>query len=91
MSTAPQFQAELSNMLAEAQQQNLPYIDIEAGTLHRRVGNYPDPQNHRMPICCNMMRQNMRDGDRITNAPPKGNGATLGDCAKITSEFLECK
>ncbi len=77
MPTAAQFQAALLQMLKTAQQSNLPYVDIQAGTLHRRVGSYPDPVRHRMPVCCEVMRRNMQPGDSILRAPRKGNGATL--------------
>jgi 5-methylcytosine-specific restriction protein A len=51
-------------------------ITIKSGDLHRRVGGYPS-HNHRMPVCCHVMRANMRSGDQILAAPPKGDGATL--------------
>jgi hypothetical protein len=44
MPAASQFQSELLRMFRQAQQKDLPYVDIRAGTLHRRVGDYPNPQ-----------------------------------------------
>lgn len=77
MPTASQFQAELHRMLQQSQQKGLSYIDIRASTLHRRVGNYPDQIKHRMPVCCEVMRNNMQTGDSILHAPKKGDGASL--------------
>jgi 5-methylcytosine-specific restriction protein A len=51
-------------------------VVVNSGNLHRLVGGYPGP-NHRMPICCDVMRQEMRDGDRVIAEPPRGNGASL--------------
>lgn len=52
------------------------YEDITSGDIHRAVGGYPG-QNHRMPICCSVMRRLMRPGDAVISAPPSGQGATL--------------
>ena len=71
--TAYDFQQAISRMLSR-----LPsgYIEISSGELHRIVGGYPG-RNHRMPICCQVMRENMRPGDEILAQPPKGLGASL--------------
>lgn len=76
MVTSSNFRAELKAVLASAQERGAPYVDITSGPLHRRVGNYPG-NNHRMPVCCDVMRGEMKYGDEILRAPPKGNGATL--------------
>lgn len=52
------------------------YVDVTSGDLDRRVGGYPGP-NHRMPICCSVMRQAIQGGDIIRDEPRKGNGVTL--------------
>jgi len=52
------------------------YVDVISGGLHRRLGHYPGP-DHRMPICCNVMKQCMQSGDFIISQPPKGQGASL--------------
>jgi hypothetical protein len=39
-------------------------VEINSGQLHREVGGYPG-QNHRMPICCAVMRSEMSAGDAI--------------------------
>ena len=74
--TSVDFQNELDDIFRRAQQQNLQEIIVKSGDLHRRVGGYPS-SNHRMPVCCQVMRSNMRSGDQILAAPPKGDGATL--------------
>ena len=51
-------------------------VSITAGGLHRLVGGYPGP-DHRMPVCCSVMRAAMHEGDRILNSPPKGEGPSL--------------
>jgi hypothetical protein len=52
------------------------YVEIVSGNLHRSVGGYPG-RNHRMPVCCSVMRQTMRPGDGVIASPPSGQGATL--------------
>jgi 5-methylcytosine-specific restriction protein A len=74
--TSRDFQNALENLFAKAMQENKPYIEIISGNLHREVGGYPG-QNHRMPICCSVMKKNMLPGDEIIYMPPSGKGATL--------------
>lgn len=74
--TAQDFQDELNKIFTSAQNDGKSYVDVKSGDLHRRVGGYPGT-NHRMPVCCYVMRKNMRSGDEILDQPPKGNGATL--------------
>jgi 5-methylcytosine-specific restriction protein A len=76
MVNASDFRAELNRLFREAGAEGLPYVDVTAGELHRRVGGYPGT-NHRMPTCCNVMQQEMRPGDRLLHAPPKGRGASV--------------
>lgn len=52
------------------------FVNVNSGELHRLVGGYPD-RNHKMPICCDVMRKAMQPGDIVLNSPPKGGGATL--------------
>jgi 5-methylcytosine-specific restriction protein A len=40
------------------------------------MGGYPGPK-HRMPVCCEAMYGEKRDGDEIISAPAKGKGAKL--------------
>jgi len=73
MPNADDFRSELYSIFSSSRG---GYVDVTSGDLHRRVGEYPGP-NHRMPICCSVMRQAMQGGDVILDEPPKGNGATL--------------
>jgi len=63
-------------MLSEAQSRGLDSVAITAAALHRRVGGYPG-NSHRMPTCCDVMRQAMGPTDAVLSAPPKGKGASL--------------
>jgi 5-methylcytosine-specific restriction protein A len=70
------FRVALNLLFKAAIAKGLPSVVVNAGDLHRRVGEYPG-RNHRMPICCDVMKENMRPGDLILNQPPKGKGASL--------------
>jgi hypothetical protein len=74
--TSVDFQKAVDEIFRSAQQQGLREITITSGDLHRQVGGYPS-NNHRMPVCCHVLRANMSTGDQILAAPPKGDGATL--------------
>lgn len=73
---AKDFQKKLEDILLDAQQQGKTFVDIRSGDLHKEVGSYPGP-NHRMPICCNVMRKKVKYTDQILKEPPKGLGANL--------------
>ena len=51
-------------------------VGIESGDVHKAVGGYPG-RNHRMPLCCGVMKRLMKSGDRITRQPESGQGASL--------------
>jgi len=74
--TAQDFQNELEKWLETAQREGKSYLDVISGELHRAVGGYPG-QSHRMPVCCEVMRKNMKPGDQVLQEPPKGKGASL--------------
>ena len=74
--TAEHFRRKLLAWLEAADKFGRSYKEVNAGELHEAVGGYPDP-NHRMPNCCSVMRAEMREGDRIVQAPPQGDGASL--------------
>lgn len=74
--TKDDFHSELEYIFEEATKLGIRRIEIRAGDLHRRVGMYPGP-DHRMPICCQVMRNMMKEGDEITRQPEKGNGANF--------------
>lgn len=73
---AQDFQDELNNIFLSAQQQGRTYVNVKSGDLHRKLGGYPS-QNHRMPVCCDVMKRNMNQEDTILQQPPSGKGATL--------------
>ena len=77
MPTTLDFQRQLKGLLDQASQDGLPFIELEARQLHRLVGDYPNGGNHRMPICCKVMRSAMRREDTIIHQPPKRDGASL--------------
>lgn len=74
--TAEDFRNALKGIFKECQMANQPYVYIEAGLLHRKVGGYPG-KNHRMPVCCDVMKKNMKRKDEIICEPPQGYGARL--------------
>ena len=77
MPTADEFRERLYQLFQSAAQQGQKSLDVEAGKLHRLVGGYPNQGTHQMPVCCQVMRSEMKSGDSILRAPPKGNGASL--------------
>jgi 5-methylcytosine-specific restriction protein A len=70
------FRRKLHELFDDARKQGETTIIVRSGDLHCAVGGYPGP-NHRIPVCCGVMRQERRESDRIVEEPPKGNGATL--------------
>lgn len=74
--TAEDFQNALDEFIEQAQADGKAFVDVQAGELHREVGGYPGP-DHRMPVCCSVMRKTMTDGDVVLSEPPKGVGASL--------------
>jgi 5-methylcytosine-specific restriction protein A len=73
---AEDFKLALEELLNEATKKKVGVVNIRSGDLHTLVGGYPG-SNHRMPVCCEVMRQEMNAGDTILRQPPKGNGANL--------------
>ncbi len=72
-----EFRREIRRQKAEARNAGKPHIDIRSGDLHKKIGGYPGP-DHRMPVCCAAMRDEMEGtGDSILAQPPKGDGANL--------------
>jgi hypothetical protein len=78
MPTADDFRMEMYRMMNEAVREGRETTEINAGELHRRVGDYPG-RNHRMPVCCEVMRGAFAPdaGDLIVEQPPSGQGASL--------------
>lgn len=73
---ADDFRAELDAQLRRAKARGADWMEINSGELHRKVGGYPGP-NHRMPLCCEVMRARMQNGDSVLLEPPSGAGASL--------------
>ena len=73
---AETFRNALMDEFRRSEAEGKPYLDIRSGDLHRQVGGYPG-HDHRMPVCCKAMRDEMQPSDEELEAPPKGNGASL--------------
>jgi len=76
MPTKDDFRNELRARLREAEARGDKFIRVNSGAIHQALGGYPGI-NHQMPSCCDAMYEEMRAGDEIVEAPPKGRGATL--------------
>lgn len=76
MPTADEFRDELRSRLRAGRLRNLPYVDINAGELHRQLGGYPG-NSHRMPNCCQVMQAQRQTGDTVISSPLSGMGASL--------------
>ena len=74
--TADDFRKELSAQLARGTKRGAAHLEVNSGELHRVLGGYPGP-NHRMPICCEVMRREINDGDEVISEPMGGKGASL--------------
>ena len=76
MTQKEDFQKKLDEIFAWAEKFRLEAVVIRSGDLHALVGNYPG-KDHRMPICCEVMKKNMGVKDKIIESPPSGKGANL--------------
>ena len=79
MTDAPRsedFRNELLAQIAPAVKRGASHVEVNAGELHRAIGSYPGA-NHRMPICCDILRREAKDGDEIISEPKEGKGASL--------------
>jgi hypothetical protein len=73
----PDFEKALNAWFREAEQEEIPFVDIRADDLHARVGDYPGPF-HRMATCCEVMYEHyLPSVDKILQFPPKGKGASM--------------
>lgn len=76
MPTADDFKRELNAQIERAGRQGRRHLEVNAGELHRAVGGYPG--NHRMPVCCDVMRQEARRGNsEAVYETDSGDGAAL--------------
>jgi 5-methylcytosine-specific restriction protein A len=76
MPNAADFEKEIRRRWAHAIDQDMEWIDIQAGDVHRTLGGYPS-RSSRMPNCCQVMKRLMGPRDSIRHAPEKGQGASL--------------
>ncbi|KAF5092042.1 hypothetical protein DSECCO2_04480 [anaerobic digester metagenome] len=76
MPTAQDFKNSIRKKFLDAEIQKKSTVRITSGDLHRELGGYPG-SNHRMPVCCEVMYNQMQFDDEIISAPPKGRGASL--------------
>jgi 5-methylcytosine-specific restriction protein A len=76
MPSIDEFRAELRAQIARAEKAGRSHVEINSGELHRKIGGYPGP-DHRMPMCCKAMQEQMKEGDVVLSQPAKGEGANL--------------
>jgi len=76
MVTQEIFKKTLEEIFDISRSLKLTGVVVKSGNLHRLVCGYPG-SNHRMPICCDVMKHKMNDGDEVLAEPPSGHGATL--------------
>ena len=76
MPDAEDFRQALAGFLAEAERDGRTQVEVSAAQLHRALGGFPGV-NHRIPICCSVMRTSVRDGDSIVISPAAGIGPAL--------------
>jgi 5-methylcytosine-specific restriction protein A len=77
MPTVNEFQSELASQISRASKQGRPHVEINAGELHRTLGNYPS-QSHSMPSCCDAMRSELDlKRDQIIYETESGQSASL--------------
>jgi hypothetical protein len=74
--TTDDFRKELIDQLDRGAKRGASHVEINSGELHQKVGGYPGP-DHRMPTCCEVMRQATQDGDETVSSPSEGKGAAL--------------
>jgi 5-methylcytosine-specific restriction protein A len=77
MPSKEDFRSALKRVLNAAEKAGKPYIEVNAGDLHREVGGYPSKE-HIMPSCCDVLyEEHARGRAEIRSSPPKGKGASL--------------
>lgn len=73
---ADAFRLALQEMFKAADNLGFVAVEVNSGRLHRKLGEYPG-SNHRMPVCCDVMRQEMSAADKVVSEPESGQGASL--------------
>ncbi|MDE0091204.1 MAG: hypothetical protein OXP12_07620 [Thaumarchaeota archaeon] len=66
----------LNAILDIGKDNGLSSIVIQSGILHRIAGGYSG-KDHRMPVCCGVMRSRMQECDKILPSSLKKYGASL--------------
>jgi 5-methylcytosine-specific restriction protein A len=74
MPTEQDFRTQIRGLMREAQTASASFVDINSGQGHHAVGGYPGP-DHRIPVCCQVMKADIRVGDEVL--PPNGQGGSL--------------
>lgn len=75
--TQRHFQEALDSFFAAAERDGKTSVEVNSGDLHRSLGGYPG-RNHRMPVCCKVLAENMQHArDTVVESPPSGQGASL--------------
>lgn len=76
--TANDFERKLTELLSNAESKGHQHLIVVSGDLHSLVGGYPAQDgNHRMPLCCEVMRRFMGSNDEILYETPSGQSSTL--------------
>ena len=81
------FPSNPSRRMQGAEHASKTTVEINSGQLHREVGGYPG-QNHRMPMCCAVMRSEMSAGDAIPQESPKKQGSSLAATALLMGTIM---
>lgn len=77
MPTAQDVRDRLRIELEKAEKRGESHLVVKAGDLHRLVGGNPG-RNNRVPLCCSVMKAEMRHGDEVLpGGPPSGQGPRL--------------
>jgi 5-methylcytosine-specific restriction protein A len=73
---AEDIRAELARQLGEAKRGGYRWLRMRASVLHEAAGG-SSGSDHRMPLCCRVMKQEMQGDDKIVEGPPSGQGPSL--------------
>ena len=73
------FESALSKQLKNAESQKRKFIDVISRKLYQTVGGYPPAkgETHRMPACCNAMRNMKKPTDVVLYTTPSGQSTKL--------------
>ena len=70
------FEKALDEFFRECERKGLSSKNLTAEELYHRIIK-PIPSNHRVPVCCKVMKGKMQFGDVPVYEPPKGEGTRL--------------